>query len=253
MSNIQPDGTDLFFPHERLDVYRISLSFAKMTIPWVNSWPTTVAVRDQLGRATESVIANLAKAVRLQRTDQGIYCLECSLGSVLECAACLDVAHCRHLVSEAEVCDAKRILQSVARMEVGLRNAWVPVVRETGTVYAENTGPFFAHESLAVYRRTLKLHVSLEPVLEQRDRPTRQVRRIDELSTSVTLNIAEGNGRFAKLDHGKFILIAEDSGTKLAAYLDMVEISHQCAVGAAKAYLREIMAMLSGLQGYLRK
>jgi hypothetical protein len=46
---------------------------------------------------------------------------------------------------------------------------------------------------------------------------------VDELSTSLTVNIAEGNGRFSKLDHGTFVSIAEDAGTKLAAYLDLAE------------------------------
>ncbi|MBC8870528.1 MAG: four helix bundle protein [Planctomycetes bacterium] len=79
----------------------------------------------------------------------------------------------------------------------------------------------------------------------------RHARRVDDLSTSLTINIAEGNGRFSKLDHSKFVRTAEDAGTKLAAYLDLVEAASLMEVDAAKSYLREVMAMLGGLRGYL--
>ncbi|MBC8870527.1 MAG: four helix bundle protein [Planctomycetes bacterium] len=77
-----------FFPHEKLDVYAHALGFAKTATALIASWPAVMAVSDQLGRATESIVTNLAKAARLRATENGIYCLECSLGSVLECAAC---------------------------------------------------------------------------------------------------------------------------------------------------------------------
>lgn len=68
---------------------------------------------------------------------------------------------------------------------------------------------------------------------------------------SLTINIAEGNGRFSQLDHGKFVATADDAGTKLAAYLDLAEAASLMDAGVAKGQLREIMAMLAGLRGYL--
>jgi four helix bundle protein len=81
----------------------------------------------------------------------------------------------------------------------------------------------------------------------------RYTRRIDELSTSLTINIVEGNGRFSKVDHSKFVSIAEDAGTKLAAYLDLAAATALMQSDAAKACLREVMAMLGGLRGYLER
>ena len=72
-----------FFPHEKLDVYSHVLSFAKMAAALIDTWPPVMAVCDQLDRATESIVTNLAKAARVRATENGIYCLECSLGSVL--------------------------------------------------------------------------------------------------------------------------------------------------------------------------
>ena len=67
----------------------------------------------------------------------------------------------------------------------------------------------------------------------------------------MTLNIAEGNGRFSMLDHNKFIVIAEDTGTKLATYLDVVGATSHVKVERAKDELRYVMAMLAGMRKYL--
>jgi len=73
------------------------------------------------------------------------------------------------------------------------------------------------------------------------------------LTTSLTLNIAEGNGRFSSLDHRKFLGTAEEAGTKLAAYLDLVEATATIEVDDSRSYLRRVMAMLAGLKGYLEE
>ncbi|MEI6972002.1 MAG: four helix bundle protein [bacterium] len=113
-----------YFPHEKLDVYAKSLTFVQLAMGQLESWPATASVRDQLDRATESLLSNLVKAVQWRRSSQGIYFLECSLGSVLECAACLDVAFIKGLLAESELHGGKRLLQAIAQMEVGFR-IWI--------------------------------------------------------------------------------------------------------------------------------
>ena len=71
------------------------------------------------------------------------------------------------------------------------------------------------------------------------------------MSTGLTVNIAEGNGRFSHLDHGRFLLTAQDAGTKLAAYPDLVQAVSLLHTAVAKSHLRQVMAMLDGLAGYL--
>jgi four helix bundle protein len=239
------------FPHEKLQVYAHAVSFAKIAAALLDSWPSAVAVYGQLDRATESILTNLAKAARLRATENGIYCLECSLGSVLECAACLDVAERRHVVASTAVHDAKHALQAIAKMAVGLRTSWTKWVKEEAEPYSTDTNPYFLHESLVVYQRSLQVHDALDGFWGHERTRCRYARRIDEASTSLTVNIAEGNGRFSKLDHSHFVSIAEDAGTKLAAYLDLVEAASVFDADAAKSHLREVMAMLGGLRGYL--
>ncbi len=240
-------------PHEQLHVYSKAMAFAKLAGEWVDSWSTCWAVRNQLDRAMESIVANLARAARYQRTDKGTYLLECSLGSVLECAACVDIAQCRRLIDAFQVGQAKLILREVARMEVGLRKSWTASmrVREESETYSAGEERFFRHESLDVYQRSLQLHGALGEVLFGERKEHRHARRVDELTTSLTLNIAEGNGRFSKRDHGTFVDSAEDAATKLAAYLDLVVAAWGMELGQAKALLRETLAMLEGLRGYL--
>jgi four helix bundle protein len=241
-----------YFPHEKLDVYAHAVNFAKSTAALIDSWPTVFAVCDQLDRATESVVTNLAKAARLNATQNRIHWLECSLGSVLECAACLDVAYRRHLVSAAPLLEAKQMLQRIARMEVALRQSWGGCLKEHAESYDTNAKPLFLHETLVVYQRSLQVHEALDGLWNSEQKRERYTRRIDELSTSLTINIAEGNGRFSKVDHSKFVSIAEDAGTKLAAYLDLAMVA-AIESDTVKAYLREVLAMLGGLKGYLER
>lgn len=240
-----------YFPHEQLDVYGVALRFAALADELLVTWSSSWAVHGQFDRAVESVVTNLVKAARLRATDAGVYSIECSLGSVLECAACLDVASHRRLVDAPRMQSAKDILRKIARMEVGLRKSWENFAREQPEAYATESGRYFLHESLDVYQRSLQVHEALYATWQNGQIRSRHLRRVDELTTSLTLNIAEGNGRFSKVDHSKFIGIAEDVGTKLAAYLDLLAPAARVDVERVKSYLREVMAMLSGLRGYL--
>ena len=117
-------------------------------------------------------------------------------------------------------------------------------------IYPDNN-PYFLHESLVVYQRSLQVHDAFDELWGHERTRCRYARRIDEASTSLTVNIAEGNGRFSAMDHSHFVSIAEDAGTKLAAYLDLVEAASVFDADTAKLLLREVMAMLGGLRGYL--
>jgi four helix bundle protein len=240
-----------YFPHEQLDVYGVALRFAALADELLATWSSSWAVHDQFDRAVESIVTNLAKGARLRTTDAGVYSLECSLGSVLECAACLDVAHSRHLIETTRMHSTKDILRQITRMEVGLRKSWGGCVMEQSETYTTAPERYFLHESLKVYQRSLQVHQALDEIWQSGQKRSRHAKRVDELTTSLTLNIAEGNGRFSKIDHRKFTNIAEDAGTKLAACLDLLAHASPIDVREAKSYLREVMAMLLGLRGYL--
>ena len=77
----------------------------------------------------------------------------------------------------------------------------------------------------------------------------RLFRQLDEAGTSVVLNIAEGNGRYAELDHHRFLQIAQSAAVKGAVYLDLAVqrgdmVKTDATVG--KEMLRRISAMVAG-------
>ena len=74
------------------------------------------AVVDQLMRASESVVLNLAEGVRLRGSPQRQHVLDYSIGSALECAACLDIARLKQLVSPSNALQEKRVLCEVVKM-----------------------------------------------------------------------------------------------------------------------------------------
>jgi len=109
-------------------------------------------------------------------------------------------------------------------------------------------GALFHHESLEVYQVALKLIEWFVARLAGKDPSGRLGRQIDEGLTSIILNIAEGNGRYAELDHRRFLDVAESSAVKVAAYLDlaMQRLSlSPTECDPCKELLRRIVAMLS--------
>jgi four helix bundle protein len=114
--------------------------------------------------------------------------------------------------------------------------------------------PQFDHEKLHVYQASLtfitwatKLLLSVESKGAAKD-------QLDRAATSVPLNIAEGNGKFAVRDRCRFIEIARGSALECAACLDVLVAKGLCddtKVSAGKGQLLEIVSMLTGLQSSL--
>jgi four helix bundle protein len=56
--------------------------------------------------------------------------------------------------------------------------------------------PMFDHEKLEVYQESLRAITWLEPLLEKLPKSISVRDQLDRASTSIPLNIAEGNGKF---------------------------------------------------------
>jgi four helix bundle protein len=73
---------------------------------------------------------------------------------------------------------------------------------------------------------------------------------LDRASTSIVLNLAEGNGKFTSPDRCRFFDIARGSALECAAALDVLVAKGRCElslVAAGKDRLRSIVSMLVGL------
>jgi four helix bundle protein len=83
---------DGVFSHQRLDAYRVALSFARWSYGAVSRLgPGRAALRDQLLRAAESAVLNVAEGAQQQSRAQAKRHYRIALGSAAECAAALDL------------------------------------------------------------------------------------------------------------------------------------------------------------------
>jgi len=83
---------------------------------------------------------------------------------------------------------------------------------------------YFDHEKLNVYQLSLKFVAWLENILPKIDKTLSVRNQIERSSTSIPLNIAEGNGKFTVNDRCKFFDIARGSALESASCLDVLFI-----------------------------
>ena len=93
--------TDIQLPSERLEAYSIAIEFHRRLVPLARQ-RGLASLRDQLMRAADSVVLNLAEgAGRLARDDKRRF-YEIALGSMMESAAVLDLLRNRQNISADE-------------------------------------------------------------------------------------------------------------------------------------------------------
>jgi four helix bundle protein len=111
------------FDHEKLEVCRESLAFIAWLEPMLQKLPKSLAVRDQLDRASTSIVLNLAEGNGKFTSPDRCRFFDVSRGSALECAAALDVLVSQRRVPESEVAPGKERLRRIVSMLVGLIKA----------------------------------------------------------------------------------------------------------------------------------
>ena len=110
--------------------------------------------------------------------------------------------------------------------------------------------PLFDHEKLRVYQDTLSFIAWLQPVFESIPNGRAVRDQLDRASTSIPLNIAEGNGKFTERDRCKFFDTARGSALECAACLDVLVVKLTVTKDLAlrgKEQLVGIVSMLVGL------
>ncbi|HEY5910634.1 MAG TPA: four helix bundle protein [Verrucomicrobiae bacterium] len=242
------------FSHEKLQVYANALDFVSAAVAWTNAWDRKHAVVDQLDRTAPSILLNLAEAARRCGAPGRLQILDYATGSTLECAGCLDIARIKNLLTEAQCREEKQRLCVVTKMVIGLRKAWAEsVARKEPADYSAKPStpetPFFHHESLEVYRTALAFMDWFVSLTRTKELSNRLVRQVDEAGTSIVLNIAEGNGRYAELDHHRFAQIAQSAAVNAAVLLDLCleqGLLEREETDAGKDKLHRIAVMLGG-------
>src|SRR6516164_5320858 len=113
-----------------------------------------------------------------------------------------------------------------------------------------NEERWFDHEKLEVYQQTIAFVAWLSPVLEAVGRVGDVKDQLDRASTSIALNIAEGNGKYAMKDRCRFFDIAYASALECAAGLDVLVAKAKLQLNEirpGKEQLQRVVRMLMGL------
>lgn len=119
-----------YFDHEKLRVYQEALRFVGFIDPILGELPAKVAVRDQLDRASLSIVLNIAEGNGKRSRPDRCRFLDIARGSALECAACLDVLVVKNLLAPTRGVEGKDILVQVVSMLVGLLTTFGGMVGE---------------------------------------------------------------------------------------------------------------------------
>jgi len=112
--------------------------------------------------------------------------------------------------------------------------------------------PAFDHEKLDVYRLSIELLAWAGALIDDGLRGTKlsAIKHLDEDSTSIALNIAEGNGKRSRPDRSRFLDIARGSALESAACLDVLIARRRLSpadVIPGKDMLVRIVSMLTKL------
>ena len=109
---------------------------------------------------------------------------------------------------------------------------------------------YFDHEKLDVYRQAIdfcgwvgEFLASVSPKAAAKD-------QLDRASTSIPLNIAEGNGKFSARDRARFFEMARGSALECAACIDVLAVRRLVVterILPAKEQLVRIVKMLMGM------
>jgi four helix bundle protein len=111
-------------------------------------------------------------------------------------------------------------------------------------------GCYFSHEKLDVYREAIGFVAWLSGILEEIVRPGDVKDQLDRASTSIVLNIAEGNGKYSLKDRCRFFDTSHGSALECAGGLDILVAKVKLTpeeIRPGKESLQKIVQMLIGL------
>ena len=109
---------------------------------------------------------------------------------------------------------------------------------------------YFDHEKLDVYQEAIAFCGWVGEFLNAISAKAAAKDQLDRASTSIPLNIAEGNGKFSAKDRARFFEMARGSALECAACLDVLlvrKLASEEQVILSKERLSRIVQMLIGL------
>jgi four helix bundle protein len=108
----------------------------------------------------------------------------------------------------------------------------------------------FSHEKLNVYTKSIDFVAWTQSLIKSLPAKVSARDQLERASTSVPLNIAEGNAKFSQADRARFFQIAHGSAVECAACLDVLVARGFVAAEISrvgKERLETVVNMIMGL------
>lgn len=109
---------------------------------------------------------------------------------------------------------------------------------------------YFDHEKLIAYQRSIQFVAWSSQLLEKLRAKLAVSNQLDRASTSVPLNLAEGNAKFTAPDRCRYFDSARGSALECAACLDVLVAKRKCTLEetqSGKEMLRDTVSLIVGL------
>jgi four helix bundle protein len=113
--------------------------------------------------------------------------------------------------------------------------------------------PYFDHEKLDVYQEAIAFCGWVGDLLNDITVKAAAKDQLDRASTSLPLNIAEGNGKFSDADRSRFLEIARGSALECAACLDVLAVRKIIATQRVVPAKEQLVRIVNMLMGMLKK
>src|SRR5437762_11795542 len=112
---------------------------------------------------------------------------------------------------------------------------------------------YFDHEKLDVYQEAIAFCGWIGELLSQISAKAAAKDHLDRASTSLPLNLAEGNGKFSAVDRARFLEIARGSALECAACLDVLTVRRLVAAERILPAKERLVRIVNMLMGMLRR
>jgi four helix bundle protein len=103
---------------------------------------------------------------------------------------------------------------------------------------------YFDHERLDVYQEAIAFCGWAGDLLSEVTVKASEKDQLDRASTSIPLNIAEGNGKFSNADRARFLEIARGSALECAACIDVLAVRRLIAAERIIPAKEQLVRML---------
>ena len=110
----------------------------------------------------------------------------------------------------------------------------------------------FGHETLNVYKESIHFITWINELLEIIPKNLSVHNQLDRASTSIPLNIAEGNGKHTSADRCRYFDSARGSALECAACLDVLVAKKKVDIDKVKNEKDQLYRIVSMLIGLIR-